>query len=89
MPRGGARPNAGRKKGTPNKVTKLIKDAIIDSFQEVGGVKYLVELAQTDPKAYASLLGKVLPTQITGEDGGPVKTQTQIIFEPVGPDDEN
>jgi hypothetical protein len=32
-------------------------------------VGYLRWLAEREPKAFATLVGKVLPTQITGEDG--------------------
>ena len=69
-------PLAGRKKGTPNKVTKLLKDQILDALEEAGGEgggqKWLVDLARNRPESFASLLGKVLPTQITGDGGGPV-----------------
>lgn len=54
----------GRRKGVPNKLTVTIKEAIEKSFDEVGGVKYLAEMAREQPVAYMTLLGKVLPTQI-------------------------
>lgn len=66
----------GRPKGSSNKLTKTIKEAIEASFDKVGGAKYLEEMAIKQPVAYMTLLGKVLPTQVTGEDGGPVKVQT-------------
>ena len=56
--------SGGRKKGTPNKATKLIKDAVMESFAKVGGVDYLVRVADEDPKAYLILLGKILPSEI-------------------------
>ena len=59
----------GRKAGTPNKVTRELKEAILNAFAEVGGEKYLVTVAKKQPAIFCQLLGKVLPTQITGANG--------------------
>lgn len=64
----------GRPKGTPNKTTAQLKDMILQALGNVGGVAYLEERAN-DPKtasAFLTLVGKVLPMQVTGEGGGPV-----------------
>lgn len=63
----------GRKKGTPNKTTRQIKEAIIEAFELEGGVDYLRKVAAEDSKTFCALLGKVLPMQITGEDGGKIE----------------
>ncbi len=59
-------PNAGkgRRKGVPNKTTANLKAALEESFDELGGVRWLVELAQSEPRAYAALLAKLLPSQV-------------------------
>jgi hypothetical protein len=54
----------GRQKGTPNKVTQTVKEALHAAFDEVGGKDYLVRLATTDPKAFCMLIGKVIPTEV-------------------------
>ena len=59
----------GRKKGTPNKTTTLIKDMIIAALDEAGGIDYLVEVAKDNPAAFCTLIGKVLPMNHTSEDG--------------------
>lgn len=67
----------GRVKGTPNKANALLKDAILkaaaltgyDTKGKQGLVGYCRNLAEKEPKAFAGLLGKVLPTQVTGGDG--------------------
>ena len=65
----------GRAKGTPNKTTALLKDALLIAAEKAGGkagmVGYLTTQASDNPAAFMSLLGKVLPLQIagTGEDG--------------------
>ena len=63
----------GRPKGTPNKVTKELKEMILHALDGAGGVEYLQERAN-DPRtasAFLSLVGKVLPMtmQGTGKDG--------------------
>lgn len=69
-------PNAGkgRVKGVPNKTTALLKDAILKAAEEAGGAEGMVGYLQTQAKAnpgpFMALLGKVLPMQVTGEDGG-------------------
>lgn len=57
----------GRKKGELNKLTRTIKEAIELSFDKVGGADYLVRMADEQPVAYMTLLGKVLPTQIAAD----------------------
>jgi hypothetical protein len=64
----------GRKKGVPNKITATVKEAIEKAFEGVGGHRYLIEQANKNPTAFMTLLGKVLPTQITGAGGGPIQT---------------
>jgi hypothetical protein len=53
----------GRAKGTPNKVNQSIREAIQMAFEQVGGVEYLVRLAQEDPKTFVPLLIKTLPPE--------------------------
>jgi hypothetical protein len=69
----GAPTPPGRTKGVRNKLTNL-RDAVLEAFDKVGGVDYLVKLAngtQSDRAAFTSLMNKVLPTQINQQvDGG-------------------
>ena len=69
---GGKRPGSGRKKGSPNKFTMEIKSAIVEAFERKGGAEYLMKVADEKPEVFCSLLGKVLPMQITGDGGGPL-----------------
>jgi hypothetical protein len=62
----------GRKKGVPNKTTALLKDAILNAFDRVGGEDYLMRVAKTDYKTFCTLLGRVLPQQHTGANEGPI-----------------
>lgn len=56
----------GRPKGVPNKTTQAIKDAITEAFTKAGGVDYLVALAESDPRTFCGLVGRVIPLQVEG-----------------------
>jgi hypothetical protein len=68
--------SGGRKPGTPNKVTALLKDSILLAAADAGGKDglrgYLRQQAIANPVAYLQLLGKVLPTQVSGPGGEPL-----------------
>lgn len=54
----------GRQKGTPNKVSRDLRAAIIEAFYAGGGVTYLIEQSTANPVAFMSLLGKVVPKEV-------------------------
>lgn len=73
----------GRPKGSPNKTTALIREAIIEAATKAGGkggmVGYLKKQATENPAPFMALLGKVLPTQIEGGEM-PLKGQFTVTF---------
>ena len=76
---GDGTPGPGRPKGLENKTTKLLKDVLIIAAEAVGsdgdgkdGLSgYCEDLARNEKKAFAALMGRLLPLQIQGpgEDG--------------------
>jgi hypothetical protein len=78
--RGGLRLNAGRPKGSLDKGNAMIREMIVEALDGVGGVEYLQETAKSHPAAFLSLIGKVMPVQIAGEGGGPVKHSLTVEF---------
>lgn len=74
------RKTGGRKRGTPNKNTSLIRDMIANALDEVGGEEYLAEKAKSHPGAFLALIGKVMPIQVEGSDGGAVKHSLTVHF---------
>lgn len=68
----------GRKKGTPNKLTGELKDLILNALSEAGGLKYLVTQAQNNPTAFLTLVGKVLPMQVSGPGGGAIPHAVEV-----------
>lgn len=74
------RSKTGRAKGTPNKTTALLKDAILKAAENAGNkvgdyglVSYLEAQATDNPGPFMALLGKVLPMQVTGADDAPLQ----------------
>jgi hypothetical protein len=72
----------GRIKGKPNKMTRLLKEAVLEAAEKSGYdqrgrdglVGYLKRMADHHPETFtSSLLSRVMPLQITGRDGGPVE----------------
>ena len=71
----------GRPKGTPNKTTALLKDAILKAATEAGNgdmVNYLKEQAAANPGPFMALLGKVLPMQIAGDAENPLTINVTV-----------
>lgn len=64
----------GRPKGSVNKTTAAVKDMITQALDQAGGIDYLVTQASLNPTAFLTLVGKVLPLQVTGasDDGAHV-----------------
>src|SRR6516225_2832116 len=63
---------AGKPKGTPNKITVALKEAILLAGERAGGEEgltgYLTRLAIENSSAYAGLLAKVLPTTLAASE---------------------
>ena len=57
----------GRPKGSPNRITRTVREAIEAAFSEVGAERHLVEQATLNPTAFLGLIAKLLPAQIMAE----------------------
>lgn len=80
----------GRKKGSVNKMTATIKSAIEAAFEKAGGADYLARMAEEQPVAFMTLLGKVIPSQLVHSNpDGSMGGVTRIVIEaaPVRNDD--
>ena len=77
---------AGRPPGSLNKTTTQLKEAILGALEAAGGkegsVGYLRRLAIENSSAFASLLGKVLPTTLAA-DGSSGGATVKMTFERV------
>ena len=70
----------GRPKGSQNKTTTAIKEAILAAAEAAGGgagmIGYLTAQAKENPASFLTLLGKVLPLQVGNDDTGAFKVTT-------------
>ncbi len=75
MPGKSGKGGPGRKKGVPNRLTTIAKDAIAQAAEGLGGTKRIVEWAKEDAQNerifWGQIYPKLLPLQVTGQDGGP------------------
>jgi len=77
--------NPGKPKGAVNKNTAQLKDMILKALDGAGGVDYLMKRAN-DPRtasAFLTLVGKVLPMQVTGEGGDAINVVTRVELVPL------
>jgi len=67
----------GRPKGSPNRTTASAKEAIAQAAEGLGGTNRLISWAQEDAANerafWATIYPKLLPLQVSGEDGGPIQ----------------
>lgn len=62
----------GRKKGTPNKFTADVKSMVLEALDRAGGVNYLLDQSESNPNAFMTLVGKVLPMTVAGDPENPL-----------------
>ena len=77
----GGKKTGGRKKGTPNKVTASARQALSLAFEGIGGVPRLKEWAETNPTEFFKLWGRLIPVEVSGEDGGAVSLTIKVTHE--------
>lgn len=72
----------GRKKGVPNKTTKLAKQAIAEAFDNLGGTDALVEWASKNDENrkvfYSQIWTKIIPLQVAGDPDNPLELNNKI-----------
>jgi len=70
-------PNAGkgRPKGSPNKMTRDLRELVEGALEDAGGREYLARQARDNPTAFMALLKGLLPRQISAD----IKAQTEIV----------
>ena len=69
----------GRPKGSQNKSTAALKDMILAALDESGGVDYLTKQASQNPAAFLTLIGKVLPMQVSTPPGEAIVHRIELI----------
>ena len=57
----------GRKRGSKNKYTVAVKEMVEQALTKAGGVDYLLAQARDNPRAFLTLVAKLMPTKIDAE----------------------
>ena len=68
MPRG-SKPGehrGGRKAGTPNKITRAFKTAVLEAFHELGGVNGLVIWGKKNRTEFYRIAARLIPHEVVG-----------------------
>lgn len=80
---GDGTPGPGRPKGIPNKMTSDLKAMILAALDKAGGPEYLLMQAQTNPNAFLTLVGKVLPLTVSGDKDNPLEAVVRFRLAPL------
>ena len=87
---GGFHANAGRPIGALNKINASVRDMVRGALDDLGGKGWLLKQAKKDPKTFITLVAKLIPHAVTGEDGPPVRhtLEVSIVAAPPVVEDE-
>lgn len=74
----------GRQKGSPNKLTKTVKEAVLDAFNELqqDPKANIVDWGRRNPGMFYQIAAKLIPTEIQGN----VKTVIKVNLKEKGLD---
>ncbi|WP_123103936.1 DUF5681 domain-containing protein [Acidithiobacillus sulfuriphilus] len=70
----------GRPKGSRNATTMTLQQALLESFHQLGGVQWLVQLGRTEPRTFATLLLRLLP------QAQPEESDDEVLVDDPDPD---
>jgi hypothetical protein len=83
MASGGKRPNAGRKPGVPNALSKAAKDVIQEASERLGGVDGLVKWVQADAQNekvwWGTIYPKLIPLTLAGDAKSPLALAVTFV----------
>ena len=60
------RAGMGRPRGAQNVMTKTVKEMLLGALDELGGQQWLIEQAKTEPRAFMTLLARLIPAETAG-----------------------
>lgn len=76
--------NTGKPKGAVNKTTRLVKDVFAQVFDDLQKDKKanLLQWAKENPTEFYKLSSKLIPIQLTGQDGKSIAFQITYNYQP-------
>ncbi len=72
----------GRRKGTPNKITAAFKAAVLRVYEARGGDAAFLTWANKHQTDFYKICARLIPHEVTGEDGGPVEVRYSWLTQP-------
>lgn len=79
------RKTGGRQKGTPNKTTMAVKEALSLAFEGLGGAEALTTWARTNETEFYKLWVKMLPQDVTANVQATIRAVERTIVRPHPP----
>jgi hypothetical protein len=81
---GKRRKTGGRKKGSVNQSTVAIREAVLSVFADLqaqagGENNHFLGWALDNSTDFYKLASKLLPLQVTGNEGGPIVTRIELV----------
>ena len=70
----------GRPKGSQNKVTLNVKAALLECYEQRGGIDALLKWSNKNPDAFYQLWGRLAPREVHGELTGPGGGPIQVMM---------
>lgn len=71
----------GRQKGTPNKVSKTVKENFIHAFDSIGGAEKMSDWAEENQTEFYRLYARLVPTELNATLDATVKTHEELLSE--------
>ena len=64
---------AGRRRGTPNKLTASFREAVLTTFENIGGTDGLTTWASENPMEFYKIAARLIPTEIKCSEGRQIR----------------
>ena len=70
--------SGGRIKGTPNKVSRTVKENVVAVFDELGGRQQMTTWARENQTEFYRLYARLLPTEVSGPDSEAIPVNVDL-----------
>lgn len=68
----GLRRGGGRPPGVPNKTTRAFKEAVLLTFEGIGGVQAMQTWAKKNRTEFYKIAARLIPTEVTSDPDAPL-----------------
>ena len=79
----------GRRPGSPNKTTRVFREAVLGAFEDMGGQSALLKWGQENPTEFFKICARLIPTEVIGSGDSPVALKIELTDKIQKPDDDD